>query len=81
MSFLNEAAADRGVRMLTGILLIAGGWAVSLSTLGIALSLIGAIALGTGIVGWCPAYSLFHISTLKTAVEHCPNCEPDHHHL
>jgi DUF2892 family protein len=81
MSFLNEAEADRGVRMLTGILLIAGGWALSLSTLGIALFLIGAIALGTGIVGWCPAYSLFHISTLKTPVDHCPNCEPDRHHL
>jgi DUF2892 family protein len=80
MSLLSGAEADRGVRMLTGILLIAGGWALSLSTLGIALFLIGAIALGTGIVGWCPAYSLFHSSTLKTPVGHGRKCEPDHHY-
>jgi len=80
MTFLNEGQADRGVRMLAGVLLIAAGWALSLNTLGIVLVAIGAIALGTGIVGWCPAYSLFGISTMKTPAGHCPNCETEHHH-
>jgi thioredoxin family protein/DUF2892 family protein len=35
----------------------------------------GAIALGTGIVGWCPAYTLFGISTVKTPAGHCPHCD------
>jgi len=80
MTFLNEGQADRGVRMLAGVLLIAAGWASSLNTLGIVLVAIGAIALGTGIVGWCPAYSLFGISTMKTPAGHCLNCETEHHH-
>ena len=80
MTFLNEGQADRGVRMLAGVLLIAAGRALSLNTLGIVLVAIGAIALGTGIVGWCPAYSLFGISTMKTPAGHCPNCETEHHH-
>ena len=80
MTFLNESQADRGVRMLAGILLLAAGWA-RLNAFGVALFLIGAIALGTGIVGWCPAYSLFGISTLKAPTGRCPNCDTGHHHV
>jgi hypothetical protein len=79
MTFLNEGRADRGVRMLAGIVLVAAGRAVSLNAAGVALFVLGAIALGTGIAGWCPAYSLFGISTVKTPVGHCPNCETGHH--
>jgi hypothetical protein len=67
--------------MLAGILLLAAGWVLSLSAFGTALLLIGAIALGTGIVGWCPAYLLFDISTLKSPAGHCPNCISGHHHV
>jgi hypothetical protein len=65
--------------MVAGLVLIGAGWALSLSTLGIALFALGAIALATGIVGWCPAYSLFRISTRKVPTEPCANCETDVH--
>ena len=77
MKLLNEGAADRGVRMLAGILFVFAGWALSLNPLGIAVAAIGAVALATGIVGWCPAYTLFGVSTLKAPAAQCPNCE--HH--
>jgi Protein of unknown function (DUF2892) len=81
MKFLNEGQWDRSMRMLAGIVLVAAGGILALNTLGVALLAIGAIALGTGIVGWCPAYTLFGISTVKTPASHCPNCDAEHHHV
>jgi hypothetical protein len=66
MRFLNEGRRDRSIRMLAGIVLVVAGWVLALNTPGVALFAIGAIALGTAIVGWCPAYTLFGISTVKT---------------
>ena len=81
MKFLNESQRDRSMRMLAGIVLVAAGWMLALNTLGVALLAIGAIALGTGIVGWCPAYTLFGISTAKTPVGHCANCDTERRHV
>lgn len=74
MTFRNEGQSDRGARMLAGILLLAAAWALSLNTLGMVLFAIGVIALATGIVGWCPAYSVFSVSTMKAPAAHCPDC-------
>lgn len=81
MRFLNEGQSDRAVRMLAGIVLVVAGWMLALNTLSVAFFAIGAIALGTGIVGWCPAYTLFGVSTVKTRAGHCPNCDTEHHHV
>ena len=81
MKFLNEGQADRAVRMLVGIVLVVAGWMLALNALGVALFVVGAIALGTGIVGWCPAYTLFGISTVKTPAGHCPNCDTERHRV
>lgn len=81
MRFLNEGQWDRSVRMLAGILLVAAGWTLASNALGVALVGFGAIALGTGIIGWCPAYTLLGISTVKTPAGHCPSCETDGHHV
>ena len=81
MTFVNEGQSDRAVRMVGGIVLLTAGWLLSLNALGVALFVIGAIALGTGIVGWCPAYSLFGISTPKAPAGHCPNCDSGHHRI
>lgn len=81
MRFLNEGQRDRSVRMLAGILLVAAGWMLASNAPGVALFVIGAIVLGTGIIGWCPAYTLFGISTVNTPAGHCPNCETERHHI
>jgi DUF2892 family protein len=81
MRFLNEGQWDRSMRMVAGIGLVGAGWMLALNTLGVVLFAIGAVALGTGIVGWCPAYTLFGISTVKTPAGHCPNCETERHHV
>ena len=57
----NEGIADRIIRMVVGLGLISlvfvgpqtpWGW-------------VGAVPLLTGLVGWCPAYSLFDIKTCR----------------
>jgi len=57
MRFLNEGQCDRSVRMLAGILVVAAGWTLASTAFGVALFTIGAIVLGTGVVGWCPVYT------------------------
>jgi hypothetical protein len=81
MRFLNEGQSDRAVRMLAGIVLVVAGSMLALNTLGVAFFAIGAIALGTGIVGWCPAYTLFGISTVKTPASHCQNRDTEQHQV
>ena len=78
MTFLNEGRADRTARMLGGLLLPSAGWALSFNVLGIVLVTVGAICFATGIVGWCPAYTLFGFSTAKTPADHCSNCAAEH---
>ena len=57
----NEGSIDRIIRVIAGLVLIAlvfvgpqtpWGW-------------IGVVPLLTGLIGWCPAYSLFGISTCR----------------
>ena len=81
MRFLNEGQWDRATRLFAGIVLVVAGWMLALNTLGVALFVTGAIALGTGIVGWCPAYTLFGISTVKTPAGHCHNCDTARPHV
>ncbi len=69
MSFINEAGWDRIVRVLLGIAilylgwtgLVGGGW-------GIFFKIIGFLPLVTGLVGWCPLYTLLKIRTKKAVV-------------
>ncbi|MEY2343246.1 DUF2892 domain-containing protein [Acidithiobacillus sp. IBUN Pt1247-S3] len=60
-SLYNEGGLDRGLRILLGAFVIslvfwgpssAWGW-------------LGVVPLVTGLVGWCPAYSIFGIRTCK----------------
>ena len=77
MNFANEGKWDRAVRMLVGILLGYAGWGGFVSgPLGVIVLVAGGVALATGIVGWCPAYSVLGVSTNEVAAGHCPNCEP-----
>jgi hypothetical protein len=63
---VNESGLDRVLRVVVGIALIllyllgvVGG------TLGVVFIVVGAIALITGLVGFCPLYSLLKIQTKK----------------
>ena len=60
----NIGKTDRILRVLSGALLIGVGLYLA-DNVGIVLGVIGLIPLLTGLVGFCPAYSLFKIDTCK----------------
>lgn len=67
MSFVNEASWDRVVRVILGIVLLYLGWSGTIGGgWGTFLKIIGFIPLLTGLIGWCPLYSLFKFATRKT---------------
>ena len=63
---MNEANWDRIVRVVLGIVLLyLGLGGVVAGTLGVVVDILGAILLLTGLVGFCPLYTLFKFSTKK----------------
>ena len=58
----NEGGADRAIRIIAGLVLIALVFVGPQSPWG----WIGVIPLATGLVGWCPAYTIFGFNTCKT---------------
>lgn len=63
MGFINEASWDRLARIALGVVLIVLGLAVVDGGLGIFLAVFGLVPLLTGLVGWCPLYTLFGFRT------------------
>jgi hypothetical protein len=62
----NESGLDRIIRVLLGIVLMALYFTGTVAGgLGIVFIVVGAIALLTGIVGFCPLYALLKIKTTK----------------
>ncbi len=63
---VNESMVDRVVRGIVGLVLLALYFSNTVTgTLGIVLVIVGAIALLTGLVGFCPLYSVFKFRTNK----------------
>jgi hypothetical protein len=58
----NVGGADRAIRIIVGIALIA---LAATHTVGV-WGYIGVVPLITGAIGWCPAYLPFGIKTCKT---------------
>jgi len=56
----NVGNIDRIIRIIAGLVLI--GWGFYAQNW---LGAIGIVPLFTGLINWCPAYSLFGISTNK----------------
>ncbi|HOW48317.1 MAG TPA: DUF2892 domain-containing protein [Rubrivivax sp.] len=56
---INEGGIDRVLRILAGLVLIALAWTGTIGVWG----WIGVVPLATGLIGWCPAYSIFGISS------------------
>ena len=64
MQFVNEAAWDRAARILIGGVLLYLGWSGAVDGgLGTFLKVFGFFPLTTGLVGWCPVYSIFGFRT------------------
>ncbi len=62
MGIVNEAGWDRLVRVIVGVALFAIGLAVG-GGWGVFLAVFAFVPFLTGLVGWCPLYSLLHIRT------------------
>jgi len=66
MSYGNLSTLDRVIRVIVGLLMLAAGWSGLASGIGrIGLEIFGWVPLATGVIGWCPAYSLLGINTRK----------------
>lgn len=66
MRLLNEAGWDRALRVVVGLVLMYLGWGgVMAGTAGTVIGLVGLIPLVTGLVGWCPLYSVLGCATRR----------------
>lgn len=57
----NEGQTDRLLRIVAGLILLG----LAITGTGTPWTWIGVVPLLTGLVGWCPAYSLLGINTCK----------------
>jgi hypothetical protein len=63
---INESSLDRIIRVVLGIVLLALYFTGTVTGgLGIVFIILGAVALLTGVVGFCPLYALLKINTNK----------------
>ena len=63
---INESPIDRGIRIVLGIaLLAAAGAGLIAAPIVYVTSVVGAVALVTGIVGFCPLYAILRLSTVS----------------
>jgi len=73
----NERGIDRLIRAATGAVMLivavisfSGPFAVIEGTIALALGIIGAVSLLTGLMGWCPFYAMLGITTCETRARH-----------
>ena len=63
---INEAPADRAIRIVLGLALAAAGLAGVVTAPVLYVTwVVSAIALVTGIVGFCPLYAILRLSTAR----------------
>ena len=65
MTFTNEGASDRLIRLVLAFAFGYAAWVTWPGIVGVVFAVITGMALVTGLVGWCPAYTLFGFSTTK----------------
>ena len=60
----NVGGIERSIRIVLGLILVAIGSLAELPVAGMAIALVlGAIALVTGVIGFCPAWALLGLNT------------------
>ncbi|WP_447601294.1 YgaP family membrane protein [Nitrospira sp. Nam80] len=65
----NVGGIERPIRILLGLALVAVGASAELPVAGMALVLLaGAIALITGVIGFCPAWALLGVNTCPASL-------------
>lgn len=64
---VNEAGWDRAARVVLGVVLLIVGFGVMDGAAGVVVGIIGLIPLLTGLVGWCPLYTMFGFRTREAA--------------
>jgi hypothetical protein len=72
MAVLNQSARERTLRMVVGMVMAFAAWFIWVAGAGIVpasgavslvVLLVGLASLVTGLIGWCPLYTVFGIST------------------
>jgi hypothetical protein len=72
MAVMNQSARERNLRMVVGVVLMFAAWLIWVAGAGIVpasvvvslvVLLVGLASLVTGLIGWCPLYTMFGIST------------------
>jgi hypothetical protein len=62
----NESMADRGLRVMAGVVLLGLGWGgVVTGTLGTIFQWLGFVPVLTGLVGFCPLYAMIGYNGCK----------------
>ncbi len=61
----NLGSTDRIIRIILGLILIGLGFFVMHGIWGIVVGVVGFIPLLTALIGWCPLYAPFKLSTRK----------------
>jgi hypothetical protein len=62
----NVGGTEKGIRLVVGGFLMAAALVLDLPTWGTtALSVVGIVALVTGVVGYCPAWTIFGINSCR----------------
>jgi len=61
----NMGNMDRAIRFIIGVVMMGVGFGAMGGGAGIAVGVIGAVLFATSLVGWCPLYIPFRISTRK----------------
>ena len=62
----NVGGFDRIFRIMVGLLLIVLGFLVLSGIWGLVVGIFGFVPLLTGLVGWCPLYLPFKLTTRKS---------------
>jgi hypothetical protein len=70
---VNEAGWDRVARVVLGVVLLILGFGLMEGSAGIAVGIVAFVPLLTGLIGWCPLYSVFGFRTKESQAEMANN--------